>query len=104
MPGLTKPLDGLLRRMQAGGEPIARAKLARGLHISMRVMSETDYGLQLARSDNFPSMQEWKTVLKSMPVGCEALAAPKQLKHERMFYLKGEVRLAQQPWLDELID
>lgn len=96
---LADTMAGLIRRATVS-QQVARAKLPRGLYVSVLMIEPDIYGLQLARDDNYPSDVEWRTVIKAMPVGCLTVELPKKFTYPKMFFLKGQIRLARQDQLE----
>lgn len=88
MPGLTGTLEALLERSAKRKEP-ARMRLKGGLEIA--VLDQGDKILiQLSRNDIYPSFQEWKTVIKYLPVKVKP-DEPKSFLHDGKFFLRGTV-------------
>lgn len=91
---LKQTLDGLVKHARKTGEP-ARVRLPKGLTVSVKVEPDGVIALQLSRSDVFPALMEWKTVIQQWPDQCNVIKPPKPLRDTKqsLFYLQGKIKV-----------
>jgi hypothetical protein len=61
----------------------------------MKMSADDVLAVQLSRADVYPSMREWKTVIDMMPHNT-VIEQPRSMIADRVYYLKGKVKLAKE--------
>ncbi len=88
--GLAATLDKLVRDAEDHPAAAQRQTLFRGLRVDVMLKSNQLH-VQLSRSNVYPSDQEWRTVLRSLPYAVNGVE-PLRMEHGGRFWLRGHWR------------
>lgn len=81
---LTKLIQEMITKSTQAGRPIAR-RLQHGLWITIESQNES-HTLIIARDEQYPSEQEWKTVLNHWPYKVDPCEPKKVMQYHRMAF------------------
>ena len=95
MAGLRDTLLGMIKATRADMTKATRVRLVKGLTVAMKAGADETLAIQLSRADVYPSLQEWKTVMSSLPQHT-VIELPRPLIAEHVYYLKGKIKLSQE--------
>lgn len=88
---LKNVLSNLVDYSRRSGQP-ARMRLGHGLTVGVLVEGNA-VRVQLQRSDVYPALAEWKTIVNHWPIPCTVVAEPKPIKDVSTYYLIGKVQV-----------